>query len=120
MSGDLEIFMSWDDKIRRIKVMENADTAEDALAARNNGAEGNGLCRTEHMFFASDERIKAVRRMIMVATTEQRKEALDSLLPYQRSDFEGIFRAMNGMPQSPEYRQQLQDMMKCCSKLEGR
>ncbi|XP_060217760.1 pyruvate, phosphate dikinase, chloroplastic isoform X1 [Lycium barbarum] len=98
MSGDLEIFMSWADKIRRIKVMANADTPEDALAARNNGAEGIGLCRTEHMFFASDERIKAVRRMIMAATVEQRKEALDSLLPYQRSDFEGIFRAMDGLP----------------------
>ncbi|KAJ8565912.1 hypothetical protein K7X08_008488 [Anisodus acutangulus] len=98
MSGDLEIFMSWADKIRRIKVMANADTPEDALTARNNGAEGIGLCRTEHMFFASDERIKAVRRMIMAVTIEQRKEALDSLLPYQRSDFEGIFRAMDGLP----------------------
>ncbi|KAJ8573781.1 hypothetical protein K7X08_010292 [Anisodus acutangulus] len=98
MSGDLEIFMSWADKIRRIKVMANADTPEDALTARNNGAEGIGLCRTEHMFFASHERIKAVRRMIMAVTIEQRKEALDSLLPYQRSDFEGIFRAMDGLP----------------------
>ncbi|KAM3323785.1 pyruvate, phosphate dikinase 2 isoform X1 [Capsicum chacoense] len=98
LTGDLEIFMSWADKIRRIKVMANADTPEDALTARNNGAEGIGLCRTEHMFFASDERIKAVRRMIMAVTTEQRKEALDLLLPYQRSDFEGIFRAMDGLP----------------------
>lgn len=98
MTGDLEIFMSLADKIRRIKVMANADTPEDALAARNNGAEGIGLCRTEHMFFASDERIKAVRRMIMAVTLEQRKEALNSLLPYQRSDFEGIFRAMDGLP----------------------
>ncbi|XP_018634044.1 pyruvate, phosphate dikinase, chloroplastic-like isoform X2 [Nicotiana tabacum] len=98
MTGDLEIFMSWADKIRRIKVMANADTPEDALTARNNGAQGIGLCRTEHMFFASDERLKAVRRMIMAATPEQRKEALDSLLPYQRSDFEGIFRAMDGFP----------------------
>ncbi|CAN4113517.1 unnamed protein product [Withania somnifera] len=98
MTADLEIFMSWADEIRRIKVMANADTPEDALTARNNGAEGIGLCRTEHMFFASDERIKAVRRMIMAVTLEQRKEALDSLLPYQRSDFEGIFRAMDGLP----------------------
>ncbi|XP_055818179.1 pyruvate, phosphate dikinase, chloroplastic [Solanum dulcamara] len=98
MTSDLQIFMSLADKIRRIKVMANADTPEDALAARNNGAEGIGLCRTEHMFFASDERIKAVRRMIMAVTLEQRKEALDSLLPYQRSDFEGIFRAMDGLP----------------------
>ncbi|OIT39510.1 PREDICTED: pyruvate, phosphate dikinase, chloroplastic isoform X1 [Nicotiana attenuata] len=98
MTGNLEIFMSWADKIRRIKVMANADTPEDALTARNNGAQGIGLCRTEHMFFASDERLKAVRRMIMAVTPAQRKEALDSLLPYQRSDFEGIFRAMDGFP----------------------
>ncbi|KAL3812748.1 hypothetical protein ACJIZ3_014016 [Penstemon smallii] len=98
LSGDLETFMSWADEIRRIKVMANADTPEDALTARNNGAQGIGLCRTEHMFFASDERIKAVRMMIMAVTLEQRKEALDLLLPYQRSDFEGIFRAMDGLP----------------------
>ncbi|RXH80316.1 hypothetical protein DVH24_041463 [Malus domestica] len=98
LSGDLETFMSWADKVRRLKVMANADTPEDALTARNNGAEGIGLCRTEHMFFASDDRIKAVRKMIMAATTEQRKAALDLLLPYQRYDFEGIFRAMDGLP----------------------
>ncbi|KAJ6722030.1 PYRUVATE PHOSPHATE DIKINASE [Salix viminalis] len=97
LSGDLETFMSWADKIRRIKVMANADTPEDALTARKNGAQGIGLCRTEHMFFASDERLKAVRRMIMAVTPEQRKAALDLLLPYQRSDFEGIFRAMDGL-----------------------
>jgi pyruvate, orthophosphate dikinase len=98
MSGDLEIFMSWADEIRSIKVMANADTPEDALTARNNGAQGIGLCRTEHMFFASDKRIKAVRKMIMAITPEQRKAALDQLLPYQQSDFEGIFRAMAGLP----------------------
>ncbi|GFP98619.1 pyruvate phosphate dikinase chloroplastic [Phtheirospermum japonicum] len=98
LTGDLETFMSWADEIRRLKVMANADTPEDALAARNNGAEGIGLCRTEHMFFASDERIKAVRKMIMAVTLEQRKAALDLLLPYQRADFEGIFRAMDGLP----------------------
>ncbi|KAF7151070.1 hypothetical protein RHSIM_Rhsim02G0016700 [Rhododendron simsii] len=98
LSGDLETFMSWADKLRQLKVMANADTPEDALTARNNGAEGIGLCRTEHMFFASDERIKAVRKMIMAVTSEQRKEALDVLLPFQRSDFEGIFRAMDGLP----------------------
>ncbi|KAB2625293.1 phosphate dikinase [Pyrus ussuriensis x Pyrus communis] len=97
-SGDLETFMSWADNVRRLKVMANADTPEDALTARNNGAQGIGLCRTEHMFFASDDRIKAVRKMIMAATPEQRKVALDLLLPYQRSDFEGIFRAMDGLP----------------------
>ncbi|XP_044500041.1 pyruvate, phosphate dikinase, chloroplastic [Mangifera indica] len=98
LSGDLETFMSWADEIRRLKVMANADTPDDALTARNNGAQGIGLCRTEHMFFASDERIKAVRKMIMAVTVEQRKAALDLLLPYQRTDFEGIFRAMDGLP----------------------
>ncbi|PKI47976.1 hypothetical protein CRG98_031640 [Punica granatum] len=98
LSGDLEIFMSWADEIRSLKVMANADTPDDALTARNNGAQGIGLCRTEHMFFASDKRIKAVRKMIMAVIPEQRKEALDLLLPYQRSDFEGIFRAMDGLP----------------------
>ncbi|OVA11399.1 PEP-utilizing enzyme [Macleaya cordata] len=98
LSADLETFMSWVDGVRRLKVMANADTPEDALTARNNGAQGIGLCRTEHMFFASDERLKAVRQMIMAATLEQRKVALDLLLPYQRSDFEGIFRAMDGLP----------------------
>ncbi|GJM88546.1 hypothetical protein PR202_ga04620 [Eleusine coracana subsp. coracana] len=98
LSGDLGTFMSWVDAVRQLKVMANADTPEDALAARNNGAEGIGLCRTEHMFFASDERIKAVRQMIMAPTLELRQKALDRLLPYQRSDFEGIFRAMDGLP----------------------
>ncbi|KAJ3676332.1 hypothetical protein LUZ60_003744 [Juncus effusus] len=98
LSGDLGTFMSWVDDIRQLKVMANADTPADALAARNNGAEGIGLCRTEHMFFASDERIKAVRQMIMAGNVEQRQKALDKLLPYQRLDFEGIFRAMDGLP----------------------
>ncbi|GMP56693.1 hypothetical protein CsSME_00021085 [Camellia sinensis var. sinensis] len=90
--------MSWADKFRRLKVMANADTPDDVLIARNNGAEGIGLCRTEHMFFASYERIKAVRKMIMAVTLEQRKTALDVLLPYQRSDFEGLFSAMDDPP----------------------
>ncbi|XP_077240614.1 pyruvate orthophosphate dikinase isoform X2 [Tasmannia lanceolata] len=98
LSGDLGTFMSWVDEVRQLKVMANADTPDDALTARDNGAQGIGLCRTEHMFFASDDRIKAVRQMIMAATLEQRKAALDLLLPYQRSDFEGIFRAMDGLP----------------------
>ncbi|KAL6910013.1 hypothetical protein ACP4OV_001271 [Aristida adscensionis] len=98
LSGDLGTFMSWVDEVRQLKVMANADTPEDALTARNNGAQGIGLCRTEHMFFASDERIKAVRQMIMAPTLELRQKALDRLLPYQRSDFEGIFRAMDGLP----------------------
>eukprot|EP01018_Ginkgo_biloba_P027474 Gb_14687 [translate_table: standard] len=98
ISGDLGTFMAWVDEQRHLKVMANADTPDDALTARNNGAEGIGLCRTEHMFFASDNRIKAVRQMIMAVTAEQRQVALDKLLPYQQSDFEGIFRAMDGLP----------------------
>ncbi|WVZ98489.1 hypothetical protein U9M48_043927 [Paspalum notatum var. saurae] len=98
LSGDLGTFMAWVDEVRQLKVMANADTPEDALTARDNGAQGIGLCRTEHMFFASDERIKAVRQMIMAPTVESRQKALDRLLPYQRSDFEGIFRAMDGLP----------------------
>ncbi|CAL9179632.1 unnamed protein product [Musa hybrid cultivar] len=97
-SGDLGTFMSWVDEIRQLKVMANADTPDDALAAINNGAQGIGLCRTEHMFFSSVERIKAVREMIMAANSEQRQRALDLLLPYQKSDFEGIFHAMDGLP----------------------
>ncbi|GAU11079.1 hypothetical protein TSUD_197030, partial [Trifolium subterraneum] len=98
LTNDMETFMSWADEIRKLKVLANADTPEDAIKARRNGAQGIGLCRTEHMFFASDERLKAVRMMIMAVTLEQRKTALDLLLPYQRSDFEGIFRAMDGLP----------------------
>ncbi|CAN6328299.1 unnamed protein product [Urochloa humidicola] len=98
LSGDLGTFMAWVDEVRQLKVMANADTPEDAVTARNNGAQGIGLCRTEHMFFASDERIKTVRQMIMAPTLELRQNALDRLLPYQRSDFEGIFRAMDGLP----------------------
>ncbi|XP_022761191.1 pyruvate, phosphate dikinase, chloroplastic-like [Durio zibethinus] len=98
LSRDLETFMSWADEIRHLKVMANVDTPEDALTARKNGAQGIGLCRTEHMFFASEERIKAVRMMIMAVTPEQRKAELDLLLPYQRYDFEGIFKAMDGLP----------------------
>ncbi|XP_010912090.1 pyruvate, phosphate dikinase, chloroplastic [Elaeis guineensis] len=98
LSGDLETFMPWVDEIKQLKVMANADTPADALTARNNGAQGIGLCRTEHMFFASDERIKAMRQMIMAGNLEQRQRALDLLLPYQKSDFEGIFHAMDGLP----------------------
>ncbi|KAL0905246.1 hypothetical protein M5K25_027437 [Dendrobium thyrsiflorum] len=98
LSGDLGTFMSWVDEKRQLKVMANADTPGDAQTARNNGAQGIGLCRTEHMFFASDERIRAVRQMIMAVTPQLRQRALDLLLPYQRSDFEGIFRAMDGLP----------------------
>ncbi len=89
--------MKWADQFRTLKVRTNADTPEDALTARNFGAEGIGLCRTEHMFFAPD-RIKAVREMILSDTTEERKNALKKLLPMQKGDFIGIFEAMNGLP----------------------
>lgn len=97
MTGDFATFMAWADEIRTLKVRTNADTPKDAETAVNFGAEGIGLCRTEHMFFEED-RIPAVREMIVAKTEEQRKKALDKLLPMQRGDFEGIFRAMKGHP----------------------
>ena len=90
--------MSWADEVRNLNVLANADTPADAAAARANGAEGIGLCRTEHMFFESDARLLSVRKMILADAKEQRQVALDELLPFQRGDFEGIFRAMQGLP----------------------
>lgn len=89
--------MKWADQVRTLKVRTNADTPNDATVARNYGAEGIGLCRTEHMFFGPD-RIKAVREMILSDTVEGRKKALAKLLPIQKSDFTGIFKAMHGLP----------------------
>ena len=89
--------MKWADQFRSLKVRANADTPDDAAVARNFGAEGIGLCRTEHMFFGSD-RIKAVREMILSETIEGRKKALAKLLPFQKADFIGIFKAMAGLP----------------------
>jgi len=89
--------MKWADQVRRLRVRTNADTPEDSTAARTFGAEGIGLCRTEHMFFAPD-RIKAVREMILSDTLEGRKRALAKLLPFQKADFLGIFKAMDGLP----------------------
>ncbi|OGW21894.1 MAG: pyruvate, phosphate dikinase [Nitrospirae bacterium GWB2_47_37] len=89
--------MKWADQLRTLKVRTNADTPEDAITARNFGAEGIGLCRTEHMFFGPD-RIKAVREMILSDTVDERKRALAKLLPFQRQDFAGIFKAMAGFP----------------------
>jgi pyruvate,orthophosphate dikinase len=89
--------MKWADQFRRLKVRTNADTPRDATVARNYGAEGIGLCRTEHMFFGP-ERIKAVREMILSDTIEGRKNALAKLLPMQKGDFIGIFKAMQGLP----------------------
>ena len=89
--------LGWADECRRLKVRANADTPRDARLARNFGAEGIGLCRTEHMFFEG-ERITAMREMIVARDEPGRRRALAKLLPMQRSDFEGIFEAMNGLP----------------------
>ncbi|MGI5888783.1 MAG: pyruvate, phosphate dikinase, partial [Oscillospiraceae bacterium] len=97
ISGNFERFMNWADSIRTVGVRTNADTPRDAAQAFKFGAEGIGLCRTEHMFF-DGERIKAMREMIVSKTVEQRKAALDKLLPMQRGDFEGLYKAMNGKP----------------------
>lgn len=90
-------FMKWVDEFRDMNVRTNADTPEDALRAREFGAEGIGLCRTEHMFFG-EERIRAIRRMIISENIEDRKEALSELLPFQKKDFIEIFEAMKGLP----------------------
>ena len=97
LSGDFGVLMGWADAIRRMKVRTNADTPADAQAARDFGAEGIGLCRTEHMFFDA-ERITAVRQMILADDTAGRQAALDRLLPAQRGDFAAIFRVMAGLP----------------------
>ncbi len=94
---DLVTLLGWADEVRKLGVWTNADNPEDAARARAFGAEGIGLCRTEHMFF-EDERRPTVVKMIMAETDEERQEALDGLLPFQREDFEGIFRAMDGYP----------------------
>ena len=93
ISGDFETFMNWADAVRKLKVRTNADTPRDAKQARKFGAEGIGLCRTEHMFFEED-RIFNFRKMIAAETVSQREEALEKILPYQRGDFEELFRAM--------------------------
>ncbi len=95
LSGDFGTLMAWADEARKIGVRTNADTPYDAKVARKFGAEGIGLCRTEHMFFEGD-RIKAVREMILSADVEGRKKALAKLLPYQKEDFIGLFNAMDG------------------------
>jgi pyruvate,orthophosphate dikinase len=97
LTGDFGEVMKWADGIRRLGVRTNADNPKDAQVARNFGAEGIGLCRTEHMFFAPD-RITAMREMILAETMDTRKKALDKLLPMQEEDFIGIFRVMDGLP----------------------
>lgn len=102
ISGDFERFMNWADERRTLKVRTNADTPHDAKQAHEFGAEGIGLVRTEHMFFEGD-RIKAVREMIVSKTAAQRRVALEKILPMQRSDFEGIYEAMEGLPVTIRY-----------------
>ena len=97
INDDFETILGWADEQRRLKVRANADTPEDAARAREFGAEGIGLCRTEHMFFG-DERLPVVQEMILADSESGRRSALDRLLPFQQSDFEGIFEAMAGLP----------------------
>ena len=97
VSGDFAKLMGWADQYRQMEVRTNADTPKDATVAYNFGAQGIGLCRTEHMFFAP-ERIAAIREMIVSKTAEQREKALNKILPMQRGDFEGLFKAMKGYP----------------------
>ncbi len=97
LDADYAQLMKWVDERRRMKVRTNADTPTDAQTARNYGAEGIGLCRTEHMFFAEDK-ILAVRQMILADSVDERRRALDKILPMQQKDFVGIFKAMDGLP----------------------
>ena len=97
LSGDFATVMEWSDKYRTLAIRTNADAPADAQRARDFGAEGIGLCRTEHMFFEGD-RIVAMREMILATDEATRRAALAKLLPYQREDFVGIFTAMNGLP----------------------
>jgi len=97
INEDFETVLGWADELRRLRVRANADNPEDATKAREFGAQGIGLCRTEHMFFG-DERLPVVQEMILASDERGRREALDRLLPFQQSDFEGIFEAMTGLP----------------------
>ena len=97
ISGDFSQIMNWADQYRKLKVRTNSETPADTKIARDFGAEGIGLCRTEHMFF-DERRIISVRQMILSKTLEDRKEALTKLLPYQKNDFVEIFKIMNGLP----------------------
>ncbi|MEG2192003.1 MAG: pyruvate, phosphate dikinase [Oscillospiraceae bacterium] len=102
LSGDFAKFMKWADEVRHLKVRANADNPKDARQARLFGAEGIGLCRTEHMFFETD-RILAMRQMIVAKTKAERVVALDKILPMQQQDFEGIYREMAGLPVTIRY-----------------
>ena len=102
IAGEFGRVMGWADKIRTLKVRTNADTPTDAKKARELGAEGIGLCRTEHMFFEED-RIAAFREMICADTVEEREAALDKILPYQQGDFEALYEALEGFPVTIRY-----------------
>jgi pyruvate,orthophosphate dikinase len=102
ISGDFDRFMKWADAKRTLKVRTNADTPRDAAQAVKFGAEGIGLCRTEHMFFEG-ERIKAIREMIVAKTVEARKAALAKLLPYQQGDFEAMYKVLEGRPMTVRF-----------------
>ena len=102
IAGEFGRVMAWADKYRTLKVRTNADTPADAKKARELGAEGIGLCRTEHMFFEED-RIAAFREMICADTVEEREAALDKILPYQQSDFEALYEALEGFPVTIRY-----------------
>ena len=125
LTDNFQKILDWSNEVKRLHVRVNADTPEDALVGKEFGAEGIGLCRTEHMFFDED-RIKAVRKMILSTSLEERRNALETILPMQQKDFEGLFKAMDGMPvtirlldpplheflpQKPEMVQQLADEM---------
>jgi len=97
INEDFQTILGWADDLRRLGVRANADNPDDAAKAREFGAQGIGLCRTEHMFFG-DERLPVVQEMILAATEDERRVALDRLLPHQQADFEGIFEAMAGLP----------------------
>jgi pyruvate,orthophosphate dikinase len=97
INEDFETVLSWADGVRRLKVRANADNAEDSAKAREFGAQGIGLCRTEHMFFGED-RLPVVQEMILASDEQGRRGALDRLLPFQQADFEAIFAAMSGLP----------------------
>ena len=97
MTPELQTLLTWADQVKRLGVWANADYPDDAVRAREFGAQGVGLCRTEHMFMETD-RLPTVQKMILAKTEQQRRSALDKLLPLQREDFKGIFRAMDGLP----------------------
>lgn len=97
LTGDFGEFMAWADEVRKLGVRANADIPRDAKVARKFGAGGIGLCRTEHMFFAED-RLPFIQEMVMADTEEERKKALDKLLPFQKEDFKGLFKEMEGLP----------------------